>query len=418
MIRRIALAAVATAALGLGACVEDEDIVLPQQDETARVFRRYVAMGNSLTAGFMSGGINDSTQRLAYPVRLAAMAGAAFSIPSLAMPGCPPPLVGVFDTDSTGAIILERDRVQGGTGSTCLLRAVPAPALVRNVAVPGANMADAFDIDRPGNASNPLTTLLLGGLTQVEAMRRAQPTLVTSWLGNNDVLAAALQGDTSLMTPVDTFDFYQDRVAAGIGGAGPLGVVLIGVIDVTLAPLLQPGLYYWLADSLGFAPKPASDDCGPTDATGALNALSMNTVSFLAYQDDGVAVVSCDPDAPYVLTPGELEAVQERVDAFNDILSLEVQARNWMFVPATQVLEQALLGSQGPNRLRRCEFLNNTLTPEQMVTIVQTQCPHPTAPNFFGSLVTYDGVHMSAAAHEIMADAIAVKVASRFELDL
>ncbi|HTD69913.1 MAG TPA: hypothetical protein VK647_05630, partial [Gemmatimonadales bacterium] len=30
------------------------------------MFQRYVAMGNSITAGFQSGGINDSTQRRSY----------------------------------------------------------------------------------------------------------------------------------------------------------------------------------------------------------------------------------------------------------------------------------------------------------------------------------------------------------------
>ena len=58
MTRRIALALITAAvSLGLGACIEDEDLILPRQDdETARVFQRYVAMGNSLTAGYMSGG--------------------------------------------------------------------------------------------------------------------------------------------------------------------------------------------------------------------------------------------------------------------------------------------------------------------------------------------------------------------------
>ena len=32
---------------------------------------RYVAIGNSITAGFQSNGINDSTQRRAYPHLLA-----------------------------------------------------------------------------------------------------------------------------------------------------------------------------------------------------------------------------------------------------------------------------------------------------------------------------------------------------------
>ena len=35
------------------------------------LFDRYVSMGNSITAGFQSGGINDSTQQQSYAVLLA-----------------------------------------------------------------------------------------------------------------------------------------------------------------------------------------------------------------------------------------------------------------------------------------------------------------------------------------------------------
>src|SRR6266545_7354484 len=83
-----------------------------------RLFDRYVSMGNSLTAGFQSGGINDSTQSQSYAVLLAAaMGGDHFYYPSLNAPGCPPPYTNVF----TGT------RVGGGTGVTCLFRKAAIP---------------------------------------------------------------------------------------------------------------------------------------------------------------------------------------------------------------------------------------------------------------------------------------------------
>ena len=39
------------------------------------IFRSYVAIGNSLAAGWQSGGINDSTQQQAYPRLLAIQMG-------------------------------------------------------------------------------------------------------------------------------------------------------------------------------------------------------------------------------------------------------------------------------------------------------------------------------------------------------
>jgi len=44
------------------------------------MFQRYVAMGNSITAGFQSGGINDSTQRRSYAVLVAVSCAATGSI--------------------------------------------------------------------------------------------------------------------------------------------------------------------------------------------------------------------------------------------------------------------------------------------------------------------------------------------------
>lgn len=407
-------AAVAILGFALAACVEDEDFFQPDRTDTAEFMSRYVALGNSLTAGYMSGGINDSTQQLAYPVLLADRGHVGFVVPSLAMPGCPPPLLGVLDReangelarDSLGRVVLDDDRVGGGTSGTCALR-IARSEPVQNVAVPGARIADAVDLDRPGNATNPLTTLLIGGLPQVEAMALADPTSVTVWLGNNDVLGGALRGDTTLMTPVDTFAFYLERIANSIGAEQVRGAAFIGVMDVTVAPVLQPGLYYWVADSLGISPKPVSDDCAPSDSLGAANPRAMNTVSFLAYRDDDIDVISCDASAEYVLTPEERLAVSERVQAYNSRIQAVTQERNWVFVNAQAALEDELLGPTRHNRLRACEGLSLSTPTDQLATIVETRCPHPDAPNFFGSLVTFDGIHISGAAHEIVADELA-----------
>src|SRR5688572_5055476 len=47
------------------------------------LFERYVSMGNSITAGFQSGGINDSTQAQSYAVLLAQAMHSPFFVPLL-----------------------------------------------------------------------------------------------------------------------------------------------------------------------------------------------------------------------------------------------------------------------------------------------------------------------------------------------
>jgi hypothetical protein len=74
--------------LGLGAAVAiagcgdaDGKLFLPVNPPGGALFSSYVALGNSITAGVQSGGINDSTQRQSYEYLLAQQAGTRFAYP-------------------------------------------------------------------------------------------------------------------------------------------------------------------------------------------------------------------------------------------------------------------------------------------------------------------------------------------------
>src|SRR6266478_313254 len=191
------------------------------------LFERYVSMGNSITAGFQSGGINDSTQLQSYAVLLARGMHSPFFAPLLNKPGCPPPYTNVFT----------QTRVSGGTSTTCALRKIPnpAPPFISNTAVPGAWVIDIYN-NAAGAHPNTLTQFILGGLTQVQMLERAHPTFVTVWIGNNDVLTAATSstnaGDSTLITPIATFQTNYGAMLDSILAVGPQAVVLIGVANL------------------------------------------------------------------------------------------------------------------------------------------------------------------------------------------
>jgi lysophospholipase L1-like esterase len=207
------------------------------------IFRSYVAIGNSLTAGWQSGGINDSTQQQAYPRLLAFQMGTPYKYASLVTPGCPPPVKNFqtqarFSTDTTTT-----------TATTCRLRS-PASVtdVLNNVGVPDARVLDP--ISPSTVASNALTTFILGGKTQVQRALDARPTFVTVWIGANNVLQAAYTG---ILTPTPgvsngivgtqaEFQASYDTMIKQLLDSMPgLKGVLIGVPDASAIPLMSSG---------------------------------------------------------------------------------------------------------------------------------------------------------------------------------
>jgi lysophospholipase L1-like esterase len=229
----------AAGALALAGCAKDAELLTSEPQATAvgaPFMERYVALGNSITAGYQSGGINDSTQKRSYPSLLARTAGVRYAYPMLAGRGCAPPL--------TNFLTQARFTLPGqpaSTSTTCDLRAGSSfTATLNNVAVPGANSFDPTGL--AGGGYSALTQFFLGGRSQVERAIEANPTFATVWIGNNDVLGFAAAGTTTGVTPEATFRTNYAAMIDQLRAGSPdlERGVLIGVADVTAIPLLVP----------------------------------------------------------------------------------------------------------------------------------------------------------------------------------
>jgi hypothetical protein len=87
--RRLAAGLVAATAVFMVGCPEADLVTIPKTSVNQSLFKSYVALGNSLTAGYQSGGITDSTQRESYAAILAHQTGTRYAYGSLNYPGCP-----------------------------------------------------------------------------------------------------------------------------------------------------------------------------------------------------------------------------------------------------------------------------------------------------------------------------------------
>jgi hypothetical protein len=424
-------AAALAATVLLGACVGDGDDVLGTNPTPngGTLFTRYVSLGNSITAGYQSGGLNDSLQVRAYPVLLAQRAGATFDYPAVAKPGCPRPFLAPLGT--TGRL---------GTADSCVR--TNNPRIVNNVAVPGERLRDLYVF--PSGQLASLNTLLVGPRTQVRAMIEARPTFVSVWIGNNDALEATVGGilgprtagaDSSL-TRLSVFQSQLNILVDSIKFAAPQGVMLVGVVNaIAAAPILQPGAYFFLARDAAtgrFQGKPVNSNCSPVTALGQPNPLAANMVSFQIVGDAAFPEINCDPEAypaadprrgAYLLDTAEQLIVSNRVTAFNAAIEAAATANGWLYVNPNLILQPYLAeettvgGLPLHQRLRKCQDLAAATTPAAIQAAIVTSCPvtgATAAPNFFGSLMSFDGVHPSSEAHRVLTGAFAERINTKY----
>lgn len=417
--RTLATLTVAVLAVGAASCIEgDEPITV--EIPGGELFERYVALGNSLTAGFQSGGINVETQQDAFPVLLAEKAGASFGIPALAMPGCPPLLVGPLTTQRTSA-------------EPCALRRAVLPDVVQNLAVPGAATGDLMD---PLGTGTLLNTLILGGRTQLQAMQDADPSLVSVWIGNNDALGAALTGNPQALTPLATFQGQYDEIVAAIQATDAQDAILIGAANaMAAAPALQPGAYFWaIAQNPppGLPPLSVNNNCAPFDLAGNPNPLAFRFISLIGVANaigagENPVVIDClngveingayTPD--YLLDEADQQAIATRVGAFNAYIEQQADANGWMYIDASAFFNPGL---QDPNQIRKCQALASATDAASFVAAVMSSCPVDldpgTAATFFGSWFSFDGIHPSSVGHEAIANTIAGQINAVHGLNL
>jgi GDSL-like Lipase/Acylhydrolase len=198
-------------------------------------FSRVVVVGDSLLAGFRNGSLIASEQINGISAYLSRQAQFSLVQPLIAEPGIPNKLelLSVSPLNIARAPGVSTGRLDPSTQ-------------VNNLAVPGHTVADALR-RRPDFAFDDLGDLILGlpgvfggvFLSQVEWAELMQPSFAIVWLGANDTLGAALEGDASLVTPLEDFarDYAElmDRMAA-------TGAKLIvgNIPDVTVIPYLTP----------------------------------------------------------------------------------------------------------------------------------------------------------------------------------
>lgn len=216
-------------------------------------FSSYVAVGNSLTAGYADGSLYRSGQQNSYPAMLAeqfkTVGGGVFKMPLLPGEyGYPSAKLvlgmrqGLCDTmSSLGPIPYTGALDTVGSSQNIYLSEGP----FNNMGIPGIRCVD-FVIPGYGFLNPYAKRMFASPMTSrpVDELMAAKPTFFTLWIGSNDVLgyataggeqAPAALGNTNKISDVDQFNAAYDSVLSNLRRKGAQGV-LLNIPDVTSIP--------------------------------------------------------------------------------------------------------------------------------------------------------------------------------------
>jgi lysophospholipase L1-like esterase len=227
----------------LTACSSEE----ATQPTVRPLLSKMVAVGNSLTAGVQSAGLVEDFQLNSYPYLIAKQSGNAgdFQQPLIGSPG-----VGEIDSIS-GTVygplkyqngqIVQGDSIPGGIdGIPALLTNAYLARPYDNLGLPGADLDDILNATGGGVYDAILRNPYFGNTTVLEQVKMLDPTLILLWAGNNDVLAAALNGgDPEKITSISDFQTGFTSIIDKLSEINNVTIILADIPNVSDIPYIN-----------------------------------------------------------------------------------------------------------------------------------------------------------------------------------
>jgi lysophospholipase L1-like esterase len=380
----------------LASCTPEIDEFKPSKGNAD--FTSYIAVGNSLTAGYADGALYKSGQEygwaniLAQQLKAVGMQG-EFKIPympddeGVGFKGNTPvtKLVMGYSTDCNGNTSMAPVPADPNANPNDLFAKLMASVVdqgpFNNIGVPGIKVGHLL---YPGLgvlnpyygrfAQDPANDVL------IDEVPKVNPTFFTLWIGNNDVLGYATSGGAGdTITPEDQFENLYRMVVDKIMATVSKGV-LANIPTITAIPFLNTVPYNPIklnkeqADMLNEAYKPYNDGMANAGLPYRINwkigynpmvvwDKYMQDVPFPQYRfrqlEEGELVTLTIPQDSlkcarwgtakpvpdeYVLTEPEVNNVNAAIDAYNDIIKQIAEEKDLGYVDMASTLESAKNG--------------------------------------------------------------------------
>lgn len=228
-------------------CKDYNSLDLQAVDSGNADFSSYVAVGNSLTAGYQNGALYESAQQYSFPKLIARQIGIEdqFTQPLISDPG----IGGRIELTNLDPVQTTRNTSQGS----------PINQSVKpftNLGIPGAVLVDYTNPNNSGQlkeratdpsnpAFNPFYSIVMEQSELAKSapnihdeVAKQNPTFITFWLGNNDVLNFVTSGGEGQQpTSPNNFDQLYQASAQALASTGA-SVMVYNIPDVTTIPFV------------------------------------------------------------------------------------------------------------------------------------------------------------------------------------
>jgi lysophospholipase L1-like esterase len=200
-------------------------------------FTSFVAIGNSLTAGVADGALYEDSQKNSFPNLIAKMADAENNFEQPLMIGngySYNETEGLLDLNLlTFSLYFTEAGSEKNSGLNRAYNNLGIPLIRANQLYNATNAVQA-------DSNHFVDKILRGsGNTAIQEALTLNPTLLTLWVGNNDVLEAAALGladENSPYTPTNEFSTHLTNIVNQLSAGTDAPIFIANIIDITDLP--------------------------------------------------------------------------------------------------------------------------------------------------------------------------------------
>ncbi len=416
------------------ACEDRSEISAPEVSTGTADFTTFVSLGNSLTAGFQNNALYESSQRYTLGKLIADQVGTSYEQPYISDPGIGSP--GRIEMVSLSPAKISYNSNLGETIN------IGYSKPYNNLAVPGAVLFDMMDTtdfaQKFQTRRNPFFQIVLRnaamGKSILQQAISLNPSFMTLWIGNNDVLGYATSGGVSPSAPTDAnlFNLLYTNLVDGIVANTNAKVAVANIPDVKAIPFFTTvgpqmavgikgaiaqnsqiqGLIYEKSSGIGITKLDLADDA-------LITLPAMNYASLLGqptgkwYRDnnypglpsgvDTTKPFGFHPQNPWpnalILDLDEQANVSQATQSFNQTISNLVNQHSDRFVLVDM---HAML-----NQFRNAGVAGITFSGIRFSTSFVT-----------GELFSLDGVHLTTRGYGVAANEFIRAINSKFNAQI